>query len=132
MGGVAGPAVQVPLCRRYFFYKNTVFTLVQFWFNLYAAYSGQRFYDDWLQAFYNLLFTSLPVIALGLLDQDVSKVSRCQHLTRIIQLCLTPDETTGFTLCLLENASSYRIPSVPCLLIFIPLPFSMAGSSMLR
>lgn len=54
--------------------KNTVFTLVQFWFNLYTAYSGQRFYDDWLQAFYNLLFTSLPVIALGLLDQDVSKV----------------------------------------------------------
>lgn len=60
---------------RYFFYKNTVFTIVQFWFNLYAAYSGQRFYDDWLQAFYNLLFTSLPVIAMGLLDQDVTKVS---------------------------------------------------------
>ena len=59
---------------RYFFYKNTVFTLVQFWFNLYAAYSGQRFYDDWLQAFYNMLFTSLPVILLGLLDKDVSKV----------------------------------------------------------
>lgn len=68
------------LCR-YFFYKNTVFTLVQFWFNLYAAFSGQRFYDDWLQAFYNLLFTSLPVIALGLLDQDVSKVwcPSCTH-----------------------------------------------------
>ena len=47
---------------------------MQFWFNLYAAFSGQRFYDDWLQALYNLLFTSLPVFALGLLDQDVTKV----------------------------------------------------------
>ncbi|KAK9812802.1 hypothetical protein WJX72_004072 [[Myrmecia] bisecta] len=59
----------------YFFYKNTVYTLTQFWFNLYAAYSGQRFYDDWYQSFYNLLFTSLPVIVVGLLDQDVSKAS---------------------------------------------------------
>lgn len=50
------------------------YTLTQFWFNLYASYSGQRLYDDWYQAFYNLLFTSLPVIVVGLLDQDVSKV----------------------------------------------------------
>lgn len=28
-----------------------------------------------MQAFYNLLFTSLPVIVVGLFDQDVSKVS---------------------------------------------------------
>ena len=67
--------MRMDLSNRYFFYKNTVFTLVQFWFNLYAAYSGQRYYDDWLQAFYNLLFTSLPVLAMGLLDQDITKVS---------------------------------------------------------
>lgn len=59
---------------RYFFYKNMTYTLTQFWFNIYASYSGQRLYDDWYQAFYNLLFTSLPVIVVGLLDQDVSKV----------------------------------------------------------
>jgi Phospholipid-translocating P-type ATPase C-terminal len=62
------------LCNRYFFYKNSVYTFTQFWFTLYAAYSGQRFYDDWYQSFYNLLFTSIPVIVVGLLDQDVSKV----------------------------------------------------------
>ena len=70
---------------RYFFYKNTVFTLVQFWFNLYAAYSGQRFYDDWLQALYNLLFTSLPVFALGLLDQDVTKVQESSSMEQPIE-----------------------------------------------
>ena len=36
-------------CFRYFFYKNMAYTLTQFWFNLYTAYSGQRFYDDWYQ-----------------------------------------------------------------------------------
>jgi phospholipid-transporting ATPase len=99
-------------CCRYFFYKNMAYTLTQFWFNLYTAYSGQRFYDDWYQArgrmwcsicfryawcthlcqrpdvlvatqaFYNLLFTSLPVIVVGLFNQDVSKVvphtTQCQ------------------------------------------------------
>lgn len=32
---------------RYFFYKNLLYTLTQFWFNLWAGYSGQRLYDDW-------------------------------------------------------------------------------------
>lgn len=81
---------------RYFFYKNTVFTLVQFWFNLYAAYSGQRLYDDWLQAFYNLLFTSLPVIALGLLDQDVTKVASRLQLTHMCKQAHEVNLLRGF------------------------------------
>ncbi|KNA17746.1 hypothetical protein SOVF_076110 [Spinacia oleracea] len=56
----------------YFFYKNLTFTLTQFWFTLQAGFSGQRYYDDWFQAFYNVFFTSLPVIMLGLFDKDVS------------------------------------------------------------
>ena len=60
------------------------YTLTQCWFNLYALNSGQRLYDDWYQAFYNLLFTSLPVIVAGLLDQDVSKARLA------LGLCATP------------------------------------------
>ncbi|GAB2280370.1 Phospholipid-transporting ATPase 3 [Dionaea muscipula] len=56
----------------YFFYKNLTFTLTQFWFTFQAGFSGQRFYDDWFQAFYNVFFTSLPVLMLGLFDKDVS------------------------------------------------------------
>ncbi|KAH9609171.1 hypothetical protein KSS87_002397 [Heliosperma pusillum] len=56
----------------YFFYKNLTFTLTQFWFTLQAGFSGQRYYDDWFQAFYNVFFTSLPVLMLGLFDKDVS------------------------------------------------------------
>ncbi|XP_074309802.1 phospholipid-transporting ATPase 3-like [Silene latifolia] len=55
----------------YFFYKNLTFTLTQFWFTLLAGFSGQRYYDDWFQAFYNVFFTSLPVLMLGLFDKDV-------------------------------------------------------------
>ena len=58
---------------RYFFYKNVVYTFTLFWFNLLAGFSGQRMYDDWYHSMYSLIFTSMPVIAVGLLDQDVSK-----------------------------------------------------------
>ncbi|KAL1355163.1 hypothetical protein AAHE18_05G094800 [Arachis hypogaea] len=56
----------------YFFYKNLTFTLTQFWFTFQAGFSGQRFYDDWFQSLYNVIFTALPVIIVGLFDKDVS------------------------------------------------------------
>ncbi|KAK9107861.1 hypothetical protein Syun_023872 [Stephania yunnanensis] len=56
----------------YFFYKNLTFTLTQFWFTFQTGFSGQRFYDDWFQSLYNVIFTALPVIILGLFDKDVS------------------------------------------------------------
>ncbi|KAK9114005.1 hypothetical protein Syun_020802 [Stephania yunnanensis] len=56
----------------YFFYKNLTFTLTQFWFTFYTGFSGQRFYDDWFQSLYNVIFTALPVIILGLFDKDVN------------------------------------------------------------
>ncbi|KAL5761914.1 hypothetical protein ACOSP7_018178 [Xanthoceras sorbifolium] len=56
----------------YFFYKNLTFTLTQFWFTFQCGFSGQRYYDDWFQSLYNVIFTSMPVIMLGLFDKDVS------------------------------------------------------------
>uniref|UniRef100_A0A1D1YWU8 Phospholipid-transporting ATPase n=2 Tax=Anthurium amnicola TaxID=1678845 RepID=A0A1D1YWU8_9ARAE len=56
----------------YFFYKNIVFGFTLFWFEAHASFSGQPAYNDWYIAFYNVAFTSLPVIALGVFDKDVS------------------------------------------------------------
>ncbi|GFY88383.1 aminophospholipid ATPase 3 [Actinidia rufa] len=56
----------------YFFYKNLTFTLTQFWYTFQTGFSGQRFYDDWFQSLYNVIFTALPVIMVGLFDKDVS------------------------------------------------------------
>ncbi|PPR83174.1 hypothetical protein GOBAR_AA37537 [Gossypium barbadense] len=62
------------LCKvvMYFFYKNLAFTLTQFWFTFGTGFSGQRFYDDWFQSLYNVIFTALPVVIVGLFDQDIS------------------------------------------------------------
>ncbi|KAJ0803482.1 putative P-type phospholipid transporter [Helianthus annuus] len=56
----------------YFFYKNIAFGFTLLWFEAHASFSGQPAYNDWYMSFYNVFFTSLPVIALGVFDQDVS------------------------------------------------------------
>lgn len=62
------------LCKvvSYFFYKNLTFTLTQFWYTFNTGYSGQRFYDDWCQSLYNVIFTALPVVIVGLLDKVIT------------------------------------------------------------
>ncbi|KZV25180.1 phospholipid-transporting ATPase 9-like [Dorcoceras hygrometricum] len=56
----------------YFFYKNITFGITLFLFEAYTSFSGQPAYNDWFLSLYNVFFTSLPVIAMGVFDQDVS------------------------------------------------------------
>ena len=56
----------------YFFYKNITFGVTLFLYEAYTSFSGQPAYNDWFMSCYNVFFTSLPVIALGVFDQDVS------------------------------------------------------------
>ncbi|MCD7472612.1 putative phospholipid-transporting ATPase 9 [Datura stramonium] len=56
----------------YFFYKNIVFGITVFLYEAYTSFSGQPAYNEWFLSTYNVFFTSLPVIALGVFDQDVS------------------------------------------------------------
>uniref|UniRef100_A0A4W3HIE8 Phospholipid-transporting ATPase n=1 Tax=Callorhinchus milii TaxID=7868 RepID=A0A4W3HIE8_CALMI len=64
----------IRMCKflRYFFFKNFSFTLVHFWYSFHTGYSAQTAYEDWFITLYNVLYTSLPVLLVGLLDQDVS------------------------------------------------------------
>lgn len=55
-----------------FFYKNIVFTLTLFWYGIYSNFDGAELYEYTYLMFYNLAFTSLPVIVLAVFDQDVS------------------------------------------------------------
>jgi phospholipid-transporting ATPase len=58
-------------CIIYFFYKNFVFTFLQFVFGFYCNFTGQTIIDDWFITLFNLLFTSLPLGARALLDHDI-------------------------------------------------------------
>ncbi|KAK1362770.1 Phospholipid-transporting ATPase [Heracleum sosnowskyi] len=56
----------------YFFYKNIAFGLTLFYFEAFTGFSGQSVYDDWYMLLFNAFLTSLPVISLGVFEQDVS------------------------------------------------------------
>ncbi|XP_028658350.1 phospholipid-transporting ATPase IC [Erpetoichthys calabaricus] len=64
----------IRMCKflRYFFYKNFAFTLVHFWYSFFSGFSAQTAYENWFITLYNVLYSSLPVLLVGLLDQDVN------------------------------------------------------------
>jgi phospholipid-transporting ATPase len=55
----------------YFFYKNIIFTISQFFFSPISLSSGQTIIDDWYITCYNLIFTAIPLCVTSLTDFDV-------------------------------------------------------------
>ncbi|KAJ9245192.1 hypothetical protein DTO271D3_8870 [Paecilomyces variotii] len=59
-----------------FFYKNLVWTFALFWYSIYNDFDGSYLFDYTYIILVNVAFTSLPVIFMGIFDQDVDdKVS---------------------------------------------------------
>lgn len=77
-------SVELQIC--YFFYKNITFGLTIFYFEAFAGFSGQSVYDDWFMLLFNVVLTSLPVISLGVFEQDVSAEICLQVCDRIFHL----------------------------------------------
>ncbi|KAM9376045.1 phospholipid-transporting ATPase ID [Pholidichthys leucotaenia] len=99
----------------YFFYKNFAFTLVHFWYGFFCGFSAQTVYDQWFITLFNIVYTSLPVLAMGLFDQDVSDRNSLRYpsLYKLGQQNLLFNKRQFF-LCTLQGvATSF-------LLFFIP------------
>lgn len=79
--------IELQIC--YFFYKNIAFGLTIFYFEAFAGFSGQSVYDDWFMLLFNVVLTSLPVISLGVFEQDVSSEICLQVYDRTSNIFLT-------------------------------------------
>ncbi|KAK3330993.1 hypothetical protein B0H66DRAFT_84405 [Apodospora peruviana] len=55
-----------------FFYKNMVWTWAIFWFQVFCNFDISYIFDYTYILMFNLFFTSVPVVLMGVLDQDVS------------------------------------------------------------
>ena len=55
----------------YFFYKNIVISLIPLWYAIDNGFTGDAFYDSLVRRGYNLIFTSVPIIVMCVLDQDI-------------------------------------------------------------
>eukprot|EP01006_Ploeotia_vitrea_P062659 TRINITY_DN84196_c0_g1_i1.p1 TRINITY_DN84196_c0_g1~~TRINITY_DN84196_c0_g1_i1.p1 ORF type:complete len:1149 (-),score=116.15 TRINITY_DN84196_c0_g1_i1:64-3510(-) len=56
---------------QYSFYKNLVLSLVQIYFAFYNGFTGQTLFDSWVMQMYNIIFTSLPPLLLGIFEKDL-------------------------------------------------------------
>ncbi|CAK7208943.1 phospholipid transporting ATPase [Sporothrix bragantina] len=54
-----------------FFYKNIIWVFAIFWFQIFCNYDMTYIFDYTYILMFNLFFTSVPVILMGVLDQDV-------------------------------------------------------------
>ncbi|XP_046439096.1 probable phospholipid-transporting ATPase IM isoform X3 [Daphnia pulex] len=109
---------------RYFFYKNFAFTLCHFWFAFFCGFSAQTVFDPMFISVYNLFYTSLPVLALGIFDQDVNDVNSLKY----------PKLFTPGHLNLLFNKGEFFKSAMhgcitSCVLFFIPYGAYFYGAS---
>ena len=54
------------------FWKEMFFYLTQAFYQHFNGYTGTSLYESWSLSMFNTLFTSLPVILLGIFEQDLS------------------------------------------------------------
>jgi len=56
----------------YMFYKNVLNSLTMFWFNFFCAFSGEKMYTEVAIQFFNLFYTSVPILLYATYDKDVA------------------------------------------------------------
>lgn len=56
----------------YSFYKNICLYIIELWFAIFSAWSGQVIFERWSIGMYNVLFTMAPPLVIGLFDRTAS------------------------------------------------------------
>ena len=54
----------------YFFFKNFVLTLPQFFYSFYSGFSGISIFDEWFISLFNLVFTCFPLMIRAIIDKN--------------------------------------------------------------
>lgn len=65
--------VRLATLVQYFFYKNVAFVTAEFWYAIFSGFSATTIYDSFFLTFYNVTFTSLPIIFFGLFEQHLDR-----------------------------------------------------------
>jgi magnesium-transporting ATPase (P-type) len=67
--------LQMATLIQYSFYKNIVFIFPQFLFGIVSLFSAQIVYDQIIMTTFNIVWLSLPPLAMGIFERDVDKVT---------------------------------------------------------
>ncbi|KRW99063.1 P-type ATPase, cytoplasmic domain N [Pseudocohnilembus persalinus] len=58
----------------YNFYKNMLLVLPQWWYAFVNGFSGSSNYDPYIYQFYNIFYTSLPIVVYALFDVEYERI----------------------------------------------------------
>ncbi|KHJ46745.1 phospholipid-translocating P-type ATPase, flippase [Trichuris suis] len=65
----------------YSFHKNICLYIIELWFALVSAWTGQTLFERWCIGLYNVFFTAAPPLAIGLFDRTASASTMVKYPT---------------------------------------------------
>ncbi|KRZ17168.1 putative phospholipid-transporting ATPase IA [Trichinella zimbabwensis] len=65
----------------YSFHKNICLYIIELWFAVLSAWSGQTLFERWCIGLYNVVFTAAPPLAIGLFDRTASATTMLKYPT---------------------------------------------------
>ncbi|XP_056447306.1 phospholipid-transporting ATPase IA-like [Gadus chalcogrammus] len=83
---------RVAKCILYCFYKNIVLYIIEIWFALVNGFSGQILFERWCIGLYNVIFTAMPPLAMGIFERCCQK----ETMLKYPELYRTSQEAQGF------------------------------------
>ncbi|KAI8058142.1 hypothetical protein BDF22DRAFT_739545 [Syncephalis plumigaleata] len=102
------------------FYKCIAFYLTQACFQAFTGFSGTSLYEQWTLSLYNTVFSALPVIILGITEQDLS----ASTLMRVPELYRMGHADTMFNLRRFWSAMLHGMLQSASLML---IPFAVYG-----
>ncbi|XP_078072929.1 phospholipid-transporting ATPase IA isoform X5 [Mustelus asterias] len=70
---------RVAKCILYCFYKNIVLYIIEIWFAFVNGFSGQILFERWCIGLYNVIFTALPPLTLGIFERSCRKENMLKY-----------------------------------------------------
>uniref|UniRef100_A0A673HKJ8 Phospholipid-transporting ATPase n=1 Tax=Sinocyclocheilus rhinocerous TaxID=307959 RepID=A0A673HKJ8_9TELE len=83
---------RVAKCILYCFYKNIVLYIIEIWFAFVNGFSGQILFERWCIGLYNVIFTALPPLTLGIFERSCKK----ENMLKYPELYKTSQNAMGF------------------------------------
>lgn len=105
------------------FWKEMLFYLTQALFQRYAGYTGTSLYEPWSLSMFNTLFTSLPVIFLGIFEKDLGSST----LLAVPELYTLGHRNGGFNLVIYTGW--VFMASSEAMLVFFPMLYIYGRAS---
>uniref|UniRef100_A0A6I8SAM4 Phospholipid-transporting ATPase n=1 Tax=Xenopus tropicalis TaxID=8364 RepID=A0A6I8SAM4_XENTR len=70
---------RVAKCILYCFYKNIVLYIIEIWFAFMNGFSGQILFERWCIGLYNVMFTAMPPLTLGIFERSCHKENMLKY-----------------------------------------------------